>query len=594
MRKTALSLGLEQAFGQTQQLTYSEEGFKDLFRKIYDKWKEWFPTTYWTLEGARQGVIKKTDQLRAYGRIGNEYADLIAGGLMNNESELNSLSASFKSKRPITSVARYLGPSQQFISKINNRGRLQRGRFNLELAEKAIEGTDKEMREFLDQAERFGNVRLLERYEGAVELATLSISQARDGMSIPAGLNAAAFVKTVENLPLEDFNTSDYLRNSNPKVQMEITYRDLERKVLDSYYTPLFEVLRFFIDSRAYSRVVSMLWSLEMPDFEDEDRPGQRQRNEDFLRIVLKLFGVDFEGSLKTVTEQINNSYIAMLAVRCQCSDYLTLHRLFLQAQIAYTEELLRRLRDADPQSISQEAFDNSQLGQPLNVPATYQFAVATAPVVASPAFAGTVPVADEYPVIATRPELTTTTATEFHERLKAQLAAANANVSNEAVEALMAIAGRTLLAYGQLSTESANEAEPDSLLDVQSEVEEEVVEVVEELSPDSNADVVYEVFEASLKDAVNTGFGVFGNAVGSVESQSSYPDIQVGDYAETLEDGGATEDALCQPVTSSRRVEGKWLVELEGYEPTYELEDQYYMETTTGVTGKPIHRYKR
>jgi hypothetical protein len=32
---------------------------------------------------------------------------------------------------------------------------------------------------------------------------------------------------------------------------MEITYRDLERKVLDSYYTPLFEVLRFFIDSRA-------------------------------------------------------------------------------------------------------------------------------------------------------------------------------------------------------------------------------------------------------------------------------------------------------------------------------------------------------
>ena len=143
MRKTALSLGLEQAFGQTQQLTYSEEGFKDLFRKIYDKWKEWFPTTYWTLEGARQGLIKKTDQLRAYGRIGNEYADLIVGGLMNNESELNSLSASFKSKRPITSVARYLGPSQQFISKINNRGRLQRGRFNLELAEKAIEGTDK-------------------------------------------------------------------------------------------------------------------------------------------------------------------------------------------------------------------------------------------------------------------------------------------------------------------------------------------------------------------------------------------------------------------------------------------------------------------
>ena len=58
MRKTALSLGLEQAFGQTQQLTYSEEGFKDLFRKIYDKWKEWFPTTYWTLEGARQGTPK--------------------------------------------------------------------------------------------------------------------------------------------------------------------------------------------------------------------------------------------------------------------------------------------------------------------------------------------------------------------------------------------------------------------------------------------------------------------------------------------------------------------------------------------------------
>ena len=177
---------------------------------------------------------------------------------------------------------------------------------------------------------------------------------------------------------------------------------------------------------------------------------------------------------------------------------------------------------------------------------------------------------------------------------IEALLAAANANVSNEAVEALVAIAGRTLLACGQLSTESANEAEPDSLLDVQSEVEEDVVEVVEELSPDSNADVVYEVFEASLKDAVNTGFGVLGNAVGSVESQSSYPDIQVGDYAETLEDGGATEDALCQPVTSSRRVEGKWLVELEGYEPTYELEDQYYLETTTGVTGKPIHRYKR
>ncbi len=507
MRKTALSLGLEQAFGQTQQLTYSEEGFKDLFRKIYDKWKEWFPTTYWTLEGARQGLIKKTDQLRAYGRIGNEYADLIVGGLMNNESELNSLSASFKSKRPITSVARYLGPSQQFISKINNRGRLQRGRFNLELAEKAIEGTDKEMREFLDQAERFGNIRLLERYEEAVELATLSISQARDGMSIPAGLNAAAFVKTVEGLPIEDFNSDQYLRNSNPKVQMEITYRDLERKVLDSYYTPLFEVLRYFIDSRAYSRVVSMLWSLEMPDFEDEDRPGERQRNEDLLRIVLKLFGVDFEGALKTVTEQINNSYIAMLAVRCQCSDYLTLHRLFLQAQIAYTEELLRRLRDADPQSISQEAFDNSQLGQPLNVPATYQFAVATAPVVASPAFAGTVPVADEYPVIAARPELTTTTATEFHERLKALLAAANANISNEAVEALVAIAERTLLACGQLSTESANEAEPDSLLDVQTDVEEEVVEVVEDLSPDSNTDVVYEVFEASLKDAVSTGF---------------------------------------------------------------------------------------
>jgi hypothetical protein len=41
----------------------------------------------------------------------------------------------------------------------------------------------------------------------------------------------------------------------------------------------------------------------------------------------------------------------------------------------------------------------------------------------------------------------------------------------------------------------------------VQTDVEEEVVEVVEELSPDSNTDVVYEVFEASLKDAVSTGF---------------------------------------------------------------------------------------
>ena len=70
-----------------------------------------------------------------------------------------------------------------------------------------------------------------------------------------------------------------------------------------------------------------------------------------------------------------------------------------------------------------------------------------------------------------------------------------------------MAIAERTLLACGQLSTESANEAEPDSLLDVHTDVEEEVVEVVEELSPDSNTDVVYEVFEASLKDAVSTGF---------------------------------------------------------------------------------------
>jgi hypothetical protein len=113
---------------------------------------------------------------------------------------------------------------------------------------------------------------------------------------------------------------------------------------------------------------------------------------------------------------------------------------------------------------------------------------------------------------------------------LKAKLAAANANVSNEAVEALVGIAGRTLLTCNKVSTESANEAEPDCLLDVQADVKDEVTEVVEELSPDSNTEVVYEVFEASLKDAVNTGFGVFNNVVGSVESQYSYPDIQVGD----------------------------------------------------------------
>ena len=294
------------------------------------------------------------------------------------------------------------------------------------------------------------------------------------------------------------------------------------------------------------------------------------------------------------MTEQINNSYIAMLAVRCQCSDYLTLHRLFLQAQIAYTEELLRRLRDADPQSISQEAFDNSQLGQPLNVPATYQFAVATAPVVASPAFTGNIPAADDYPVIPSRPTLTTSSAAEFHEQLKAKLAEANANVSNEALEVLVGIAGRVLPTFGKISTESANEAEPDCDLDTQTDVlEDEVKEVVEELSQDTKGEVVYEVFEASLKEAVKTGFGLFGK-VSTVESQFTYPDIQVGDYAETLEDGGATEDALCQPVSSARRVEGKWLIELEGYENTYEFEDQYYLETITGVTGKPIHRYKR
>jgi hypothetical protein len=49
MRKTALSLGLEQAFGQTQQLTYSEEGSKTCSGRSTTNGKNGFqlPTGLW-------------------------------------------------------------------------------------------------------------------------------------------------------------------------------------------------------------------------------------------------------------------------------------------------------------------------------------------------------------------------------------------------------------------------------------------------------------------------------------------------------------------------------------------------------------------
>jgi len=589
MRKNHLTLALEQSFAPTAELTYSEEGFKDLFRKIYDKWKEWFPTTYWTLEGAKNGLIKKTDQLRAFGKIGNDYADMIAGGLIANEAALNALSSSFKSKRPLVSTARYLGEVNRFIAKINNRGRMQRGRFNLELAELAIEGRDEKIKEFIDQATRFGNLTLLRKYEEAVELAQLAIRQGREGLVIAAGLNAKAFSVSVEKLPLENFDTDMYLRTYNPSNSFQISFQDLERKVLSEYYTPLFETLRFFVDSRAYSRVLGLLWALDMYDYEAEDHEDRtdRARRENFLRLVLELFGVGFEDAIKVVTKQVQNSYVAMLAFRCQCSDYMTLHRLLLQAQIAYAEETIRRLRDADPQTISQEAFDESLYQQPLSVPGTYSFGKTTVKVEPEPSsFEGNVPSEENYRPLPKRQKGEQVLANAFQEQLRASLANANNPLSLEGVEVLDAVAKR--LFAGIFSAEAAGEASNDDPMDVVVETARDEIElVVDEYEKEPCFQPVYSAFSDAFTKTLdftqtyraNLGFDT--------------PDMKIGDCVEAFSDGTVYPQRDCKQVAECRVGKGCWEFKTQEDGEWFTAPDSDYLESYLNQDNTTVHQYR-
>src|SRR5574343_1968512 len=369
---------------ETPRTQLSEEGIKEIWGAMKDKWREWFPTTYWDVDDAEKGVNKLLLALGDYGVVGGELVALVDNHFLQNFSAIDKLCHSVKSRKPTKGAAEYCTKAFKLYDAICDIRRLDRCG-TMVVYQDLIAGRSKEASEFQDLVYEYSSLKNLKKYDLASEAGYEAIRLLRDGSKIRATLAAKSFVDICKTLPEKIFNTDEYLESfSRASAGYSVGLSEHEESMTKAHdYQNLYELCEAMTRNDAYWEVLEYMDRLDIEGYEtryDEDL-GKTVVVDDILnemgmRAIWESFGMDFEKHFRKLVEQLASINKAMYVVTEACSDLTKLHKRILEGKSAFLEAALRGLKYADVK-VSQESLEDLYRDPRLNlnVPAQYRLA---------------------------------------------------------------------------------------------------------------------------------------------------------------------------------------------------------------------------